>query len=525
MSSVYYKGIICFAASVLFLGVVVGGVSAELVPPNWMPNAPIMAGTQVILLWLPVPSAVKYNVYLDGKKVGESASVQYIIPLPEAPGDHKLEVAGVEANGTEGKKSTPGIVRIITIEAPNDIMVRTMDDRISLRWEKIKGAVIYNVYKSESEKGEYKFLVSLQDESFNDPKVTPGKPVFYQVTAKDLGGKESPRSKVVRAEIQKVAKVDVDVVYKLKVVKTKYVDDIEFFGKESVVAYGDLKLGPDGFLYFLDMGRSMISKIDRGTRDVVLRFGEMGEGPGKFRQASKIAIYGDQIYITDPIAKMVRVFRTDGKFDFEFLIPTPEKKEILDPIFPHLRAQGINPLGIAVDPKKKVLYVSDVNFNTIYKLDLRGKLLGHIGHGGHNESDMASPTEMAVDNDGMLSISEPTSHRIKIFDPESGKLLRIIGKVSNGFIGGFIGIYGMNFDKSGNLVVCDSGVHSIQVFDGKTGKYLYSIGNEEGIADPAQKDRALLGFTYGTGANVDDKGVLYIYRGDKKVIHIRQLLQ
>jgi len=522
----FRKGLLSFAASFLLVAAVAGGVSAELVAPNWMPNAPIMAGTQVILLWLPVPGAVKYNVYLDGQKIAESASVQHIIPLPEAPGEHKIEVAGVEASGAEGKKSSPGIVRIITIEAPKDIMVRPTEDRVGLRWEKIRGAVIYNVYKSESEKGEYKFLASIQEESFNDPKVTPGKPAFYQITAKDLGGKESPRSKAVRADVQQVVKVAVDEVYKLKIVKSKFVDDIEFFGKDSVVAYGDLKIGPDGFLYFLDMGRSVISKIDRGTRDVVLRFGGMGEEPGKFRQASKIGFYGNRIYVTDPIAKMVRVFdTTDGKFDFEFLIPTPDKKEILDPIFPHVRAQGIQPVGIAVDSGKKVVYVSDVNFNTIYKLDPKGKLLGHIGHYGPDEEDMASPTELAVDKDGMLSVSEPTSHRIKIYDPESGKLLRIIGKVSNGFIGGFIGIYGMNFDKAGNLVVCDSGVHTIQVFDGKTGKYLYSIGNEEGIPDPTQKDRAFLGFTFGTGANIDDKGLLYIYRGDKKMIHVRQLLQ
>jgi DNA-binding beta-propeller fold protein YncE len=264
-------------------------------------------------------------------------------------------------------------------------------------------------------------------------------------------------------------------------------------------------------------------KIDTTSREVVKRFGGKGDEPGKFEMGYKMSIAGDRVYITDPQRKKVVVYRTDGTFDFDFKIPTPEEKEILDPIFPHIRTQGINPVGIAVDARKGIVYVSDVNFNTIHKLDTKGKLLGHIGHFGPAEEDLASPSELTVDSSGSLYVSEPTSHRVKVYDPDSGKLLRVIGKQSSGFIGGFIGIFGMNVDPSGNVVICDSGVHSIQVFDGKTGKYLYHIGNEQGIPDPEMKERALLGFTYAVEANVDAKGQMFIYRGDRKAIHVRQL--
>ncbi len=49
---------------------------ADLPTPAFLPNSPLLAGTQIIILWLPVPGAVKYNVYLNDKKVGESPSIQ-----------------------------------------------------------------------------------------------------------------------------------------------------------------------------------------------------------------------------------------------------------------------------------------------------------------------------------------------------------------------------------------------------------------------------------------------------------------
>ena len=89
----------------LALAAAVGGAAfAEVSPPAWMPGSPLLAGSQVIVLWLPVPGAVKYVIYLDGKKAGESPTVQFILQSPETAGEHKIEIASVDTSGKEGAK-------------------------------------------------------------------------------------------------------------------------------------------------------------------------------------------------------------------------------------------------------------------------------------------------------------------------------------------------------------------------------------------------------------------------------------
>ena len=178
-----------------------GAARAEMVAPAWMPGSPIMAGAQVILLWLPVPNAVKYNIYVNGKKVGESAAVQHMMASPTESGEYSIQVVGVDAAGAEGLKSTPGIIRIVTVEPPASVYGRVVEGKVQLRWDTAKGAVIYNVYRAEKEGGEAKLLSSVQGDAYTDSAVQQGKAYFYAVTSKDLAGKESSKTKPYRMEV------------------------------------------------------------------------------------------------------------------------------------------------------------------------------------------------------------------------------------------------------------------------------------------------------------------------------------
>ena len=47
----------------------VGTLAAPPVP-SMAPGFPLLAGPMVMIMWLPVPGAANYNIYLDGKHAG-----------------------------------------------------------------------------------------------------------------------------------------------------------------------------------------------------------------------------------------------------------------------------------------------------------------------------------------------------------------------------------------------------------------------------------------------------------------------
>ena len=104
------------AVAILVIGVgMTGSAQAALPAPNWLPGQPLLAGNQVIAMWLPIPGAVKYVVYLDGKQIAESPANQYMGLAPETAGDHIYEVKAVDAAGAESQKSSPGMIKIIKL--------------------------------------------------------------------------------------------------------------------------------------------------------------------------------------------------------------------------------------------------------------------------------------------------------------------------------------------------------------------------------------------------------------------------
>lgn len=511
-------------SAMFFLAVAVPTVAAPPAP-NWMPGSPIMAGSQIILLWMPVMNAVKYNIYMNGNKVSESVPIQHMMQSPEASGEYNIEIAAVDASGAEGAKSRPGSFKIVTVEPPAQLYVRSAQNSIQVRWDSSKGAVVYNLYRSEKQGAEGDLLTSVQGDSYTDTKVAADKVYFYRVSAKDLSGKESARSKPARAELQTVKTVEV-VKIDIKVVPTKLLGEVSFFGRNKVESYGDLKLGPDGFIYVVDAGQAQILKINPDTLDVEKKIGSKGSEPGQFDRPLKMAFSSTgRIYVVDRGKNKVVVLDKDGAFQFDFPFPKIDAKEVIDGVPSQFRSGTNSPGGIAVDDVGKVVYVTDTTYNTLYRFDLAGKFLGFLGHGGDPDKQLAAPGDILLGKDGEMYVTESLSHVIAIVDVKTGEIKRFIGKRAKGFIGGFIGITGMSFDGAGNLVASDSGVHSIQVFDGKTGNYLYHFGEESGAVDPDMKERALLSVQMPVGAHVDGKNRLIFMRGDKKLVMVREIIK
>lgn len=487
---------------------------AALPAPTWMPNSPILAGTQVILLWLPVPGAAKYNIYLNDKKIGESTGIQHIFKAPEGAGEFIIRIAGVDASGAEGARSTPGVIRIVTIEPPGGLLSRLSGGKVALRWDKVKGAVIYNVYRSEQKEGDYKLVGSVQAENYTDIDVAKGKLYYYAVSSKDLAGKESKRSNPLMVSLVEDVRVEA-VHYKFKAVSAIEEGRVGFLDGKRVTGVTDLKLEKAAGVIWVVIGSKLFRLSKKGE---VL--GEIGpvEGVEKFMKMD----FGPDgnLYLSDLRGGVYSLDRKGSViWKVDAVKPSLDNNEIWEGLPPQIR-NNYGPTGGDVLCLPEEVWVTDQMFGLIYVFDYSGKFKRYIyKYSDANGKEVRFPAiaEMERLADGKLLFTFPLAHYASILGNDLKEKFAI-GKVGTGFVGRFIGIHGVAMLGNGNILLTDPGVNSMQVFDGKTGEYLYHIGGEDPREDPAQPGRAYLDFGAVAFAQFLDEQTLVLYTGSEKSI-------
>ncbi len=84
--------------------------------------------------------------------------------------------------------------------APTNLQASPGKDHISLQWDTVPGVRInYNIYRGTSSHGETLYYQGDSSTSFTNTKITKGTIYYFQVTAIDAQGEESPRSNEVAA--------------------------------------------------------------------------------------------------------------------------------------------------------------------------------------------------------------------------------------------------------------------------------------------------------------------------------------
>jgi DNA-binding beta-propeller fold protein YncE len=83
-----------------------------------------------------------------------------------------------------------------------------------------------------------------------------------------------------------------------------------------------------------------------------------------------------------------------------------------------------DPNGIAIDKENRFLYVADTGLDQVLVYDADShRLLRRIGTTGQNHTltdpgNFSKPTNVAVDNDGNLYVSDTWNDRIEVFDAD-----------------------------------------------------------------------------------------------------------
>ncbi|MFC1856368.1 hypothetical protein ACFL2A_07525, partial [Thermodesulfobacteriota bacterium] len=302
-----------------------GGVTNA---PTIMPNFPMLAGTNVMIMWLPVPGAVKYKIYLNGKEIGESPpGLPFNAPAPTDAGVYRYSISGLDPNGEEGPMSPESNLTITKIEQPKNISHQFLGELMNIRWDKAPSASIYDLYRAgpyptkdspDGSKAEYKLLTSITETRYVDSEVKDGedfygKTYFYKVVSKDKFNKTSPDTEFYQVDIvEPIEDLNVETKsYSLKIQRTKEVKFAKPLGQGTGVQSNyDCVFNKDGTeMIYIDLLASRIGVVDQ-YGDWVANLGSFGPKEGQFKTPTSISLdtVTGNIILSDQSKQVFMVF-------------------------------------------------------------------------------------------------------------------------------------------------------------------------------------------------------------------------
>ncbi len=160
-------------------------------------------------------------------------------------------------------------------------------------------------------------------------------------------------------------------------------------------------------------------------------------------------------YVADTSLKQILVFDAEGRY----------LKSLGDPLM-------IRPTDVAVSGDE--LYVCDIRNHVIRVWNREtGEELRTVGEAGSQEGELFHPTNIVVDKEGYLYVSDTGNFRVQKFDDQGNHFFTYGGI---GFsLGKFARPKGIALDDQGRLYVVDSGFENIQIFD-QEGRLLLFFG-------------------------------------------------
>jgi sugar lactone lactonase YvrE len=158
-----------------------------------------------------------------------------------------------------------------------------------------------------------------------------------------------------------------------------------------------------------------------------------------------------------------RLFVSDGEYNHVLVFNAKRKLE-------GQFGEGImnDPAGLAIDEENRFLYVANTGSDQVLVYDADTfKLLRKIGTPAKNHTlttpgDFSSPTNVAVDKDGNLFVTDTLNDRVEVFDAD-GVFIRAFGKNGDG-PGDFTRPKGIAVDCDGHVWVADAMLNRLQVF-------------------------------------------------------------
>ena len=196
-------------------------------------------------------------------------------------------------------------------------------------------------------------------------------------------------------------------------------------------------------------------------------FGSQGSGPGQFRGPEGVAVDDeDNILVADSGNRRIQKFTSD----VEFLMASDNL--------------GLNnPVGVAIHPRSKKLFVADKDDHCIKILNPDLTLSSSFGSKGCGDGEFDRPYDVAFDSTGKVYVADFWNNRIQVFTAEGRYLTQFKSKGSGK--GELFGPISINIDSEDVLYVTEYGYDRISVFkcDGQFLRQFGSSGSALGQFD------------------------------------------
>ncbi|KXS41567.1 MAG: NHL repeat protein, partial [Candidatus Frackibacter sp. T328-2] len=158
------------------------------------------------------------------------------------------------------------------------------------------------------------------------------------------------------------------------------------------------------------------------------------------------------------------------------------------------------PTGLAIDEKRKRVYVADTRGHNIQVYNLKGKLLKVIGkQRGNIHGTFNYPIAVAVDQKGKIYVGDTLNYRVQILNSK-GEFVRQIDGGPGQTLGSLPRAKGIAIDNKGRTYITDGYLQVVQIFNQK-GK-LTSFFGRPGVSDKQ--------FRLPAEIEIDDQGRIYI---------------
>jgi DNA-binding beta-propeller fold protein YncE len=178
-----------------------------------------------------------------------------------------------------------------------------------------------------------------------------------------------------------------------------------------------------------------------------------------------------------------------------------------------------DPGGIAVDSKRRRIYLIDNSDAKVAVFDLEGKHLFTFGKKGDGAGEFNRPLPITINNKGEVIIGDTANSRIQIFD-EEGKFLRKFGERGDN-AASFQIIKGVAVDSEDNIYVTDAKANQIKIFNTK-GDALLAIGTAYSVN--ISMVEAPGGFLLPQGIHIDKNDSIYVVdQANMRFQHFRYL--